>query len=100
MKALTKENFAEVVGTGITLVDFWAEWCMPCKMMMPILETLSDEVDADIVSVDTEDQKELTAEFGVSALPTFLVFKDGKEINRLVGMKKKEELKKVIEAEA
>jgi thioredoxin 1 len=96
MKALTKDNFDEVVGTGVTLVDFWAEWCMPCKMMMPILETLSGEVDADIVSVDTEAQKELTTKFGVTALPTFLVFKDGEEINRIVGMKKLEDLKEAL----
>ena len=69
---------------------------MPCKMMMPILETLSGEVDADIVSVDTEAQKELTTKFGVTALPTFLVFKDGEEINRIVGMKKLEDLKEAL----
>lgn len=98
MKELTKDNFDEAVATGVTLVDFWADWCMPCKMMTPILEGLSGEVDAEIASVDTEDQKELTNRFGVRGLPTFLVFKDGKEINRLVGVKKAEELKDVIEA--
>jgi thioredoxin 1 len=96
MKALTKDNFDEVVGTGVTLVDFWAEWCMPCKMMAPVLEELSGEVDAEIVSVDTEDQKELTSKFSVRALPTFLVFKDGVEIDRLVGVKNKNELKEVL----
>jgi len=98
MNPLTKDNFDEEIGTGVTLVDFWADWCMPCKMMTPILEELSGEVKATIASVDTEAQKELTARFNIQALPTFLIFKNGMEANRLVGMKSKEELKDALEA--
>jgi thioredoxin 1 len=97
MNALKKDNFDEAVATGVTLVDFWADWCMPCKMMAPVLEELSGEVDAEIASVDTEAQKELTSRFSVRALPTLLIFKDGEEINRLVGLKNKEELKAALE---
>lgn len=98
MESLTKDNFDEVVGNGVTLVDFWAEWCNPCKMMAPILEMLSNEVDVNIVSVDVEAQKELTNKFCIQSLPTFLVFKDGKEINRMIGVKNKNELKDIITA--
>ncbi|WP_291378803.1 thioredoxin [Demequina sp.] len=76
---LTTSTFDEVVSKdGIVLVDFWAEWCGPCKNFAPIFEA-SSETKTDIVhaKVDTEDQQELGAKFGVTAIPTLMAFRDG-----------------------
>ena len=76
---LTTETFDETVGKeGIVLVDFWAEWCGPCKRFAPIFEQ-SSETKPEIVhaKVDTEDQQELGAKFGVTAIPTLMAFRDG-----------------------
>jgi thioredoxin 1 len=75
---LTKDNFADTVtGTDIVLVDFWAEWCGPCRMFAPIFEKLAEE-NADIVfaKVDTEDQQALAAEFNIMSIPTLMIFKE------------------------
>lgn len=83
------------------LVDFWASWCMPCRMMSPILDELSQEM-ADklkIVKVNTEEaeNQELAAEYEIQSVPNMKLFKDGKVIAEFVGMKNKESLKKEIE---
>ncbi|MCC3761969.1 thioredoxin [Glycomyces sp. TRM65418] len=77
--ALTKDNFEETVtGNGIVLVDWWADWCGPCKMFAPTFEA-SSEKHADVVfgKIDTEDQPELSAEAGIQSIPTLMAFRDG-----------------------
>jgi len=77
--ALTKDNFEETVtGNGIVLVDWWADWCGPCKMFAPTFEA-SSEKHADVVfgKIDTEDQQELSAEAGIQSIPTLMAFRDG-----------------------
>lgn len=76
--ALTKDTFDETInGNDTVIVDFWAEWCGPCKMFAPTFEEVSDEHD-DIVfaKVDTEDQQELAMQFGIRSIPTLMVFRD------------------------
>lgn len=76
--ALTKDTFDETIsGNETVIVDFWAEWCGPCKMFAPTFEAVSDEHD-DIVfgKVDTEDQQELAMQFGIRSIPTLMVFRD------------------------
>ncbi len=75
---LTKDNFADTVtGNEIVLVDFWAEWCGPCRMFAPIFEKLAEQ-NTDIVfgKIDTEDQQELAGEFQIRSIPTLMIFKD------------------------
>ncbi|RRS01874.1 thioredoxin [Glycomyces terrestris] len=76
---LTKDNFeATVTGNGIVLVDWWADWCGPCKMFAPTFEAASEQHD-DVVfgKIDTEDQRELSMEAGIQSIPTLMAFRDG-----------------------
>jgi thioredoxin 1 len=93
---LTKENFAAEIQAGSPiLVDFWAEWCGPCKMIAPILDELAEEYagKARIGKVDIDQQQELAAQYGVSAIPTLLLFKGGQVAEQMVGARSKRDLK-------
>ena len=76
---LTMENFEETVtGDGITLIDFWAEWCGPCKMFGPIFEeTAAENPDATFAKVDTEVEQQLAGALGIMSIPTLMIFRDG-----------------------
>jgi len=88
-KEFTKENFqAEVLDTDKpVLVDFWAEWCGPCKMIGPVIDKVADELgeEASIGKVNVDDQKELAAEYGIQSIPTLLFFKNGEIKDKVVG---------------
>lgn len=89
---LTKENFdTEIAGETPILVDFWATWCPPCKMLMPIIEQLANESDGSyrIGKVNVDDSPELAMRYGVQNIPTMIVFKNGEEVNRAVGVRPK-----------
>jgi len=91
IKELTDNNFAAMVKNGVTLVDFWASWCMPCKMMAPILNETAEELGntAKIAKLDVDANRSSSAKYGVRSIPTLVLFKNGKEINRFVGVKTK-----------
>lgn len=80
---------------GLALVDFWAQWCGPCRMMSPIIEELFMEFDgrAKIAKVNVDQNYQLAQEYDVMSLPTFVFFKDGRETDRIVGVVSKEDLK-------
>ena len=88
---LSDLNFSAHVKTGVTLVDFWASWCMPCKMMAPILNEVADELEgsAKVAKLDVETHRASSAKYSVRNIPTMILFKNGKEINRFVGVKPK-----------
>ena len=95
---LDSGNYQHQLKNGIALVDFWASWCMPCKMMGPILNDVADGIDgkAKICKVDVQQHQDISAKFSVRNIPTLILFKNGKEINRFVGVKSKDFLMKEI----
>ncbi len=99
IKKLSDQNFDHQIKNGITLVDFWATWCMPCKMMAPVLNNLSEELtgNASIGKLDVDQNKAASLKYGVRSIPTLVLFKNGKEINRFVGVKTKDFLLKEIQ---
>jgi thioredoxin 1 len=95
MLQLNEANFHENIQNteGVVLVDFYADWCGPCRMLSKVLEELESVT---IYKIDTEESKNIATEFKVSALPSVVFFKDGKEVERLIGLRSARDLQRVI----
>lgn len=90
---LENENFNEVIGNGLTLVDFYAEWCGPCKMLSPIIEEVSNELtDIKFVKVNIDEHSDIAQKYGVMSIPTLIIFKDGQELDKSIGFLPKEDM--------
>lgn len=100
LKYLNDDNFQSEIAHGVTLVDFYADWCGPCRMVAPIMEELSLELhgQAKIAKLDIENAQKTTSSFGVTSIPTVILFKDGKEVKRVVGLRGKDDFKKMVTA--
>jgi|SaaInlV_200m_DNA_2_1039689.scaffolds.fasta_scaffold25973_2 thioredoxin 1 len=101
IKILNNKNFKSHSKSGIVLVDFWAPWCAPCKMMAPILNDLAGTVDDNvtIAKVNVDEQQDLSRKYNIRSIPTLLMFKDGKVINSFTGVKTKSFLLKQVKAQ-
>ena len=88
---LTSQTFDETVSQGITLIDFWAEWCGPCKMIAPMIDELSTEYDgkAKVVKINIDNEPDLAVRFNVNSIPTLPILKDGEEAQRFIGLTSK-----------
>lgn len=98
---VTDQTFKSEVesASGKVLVDFWAPWCGPCKMIAPVLEELDQEIGGEvkIAKVNVDNNPETAARFGVMSIPTLILFKDGEPVDKIVGFQSKEALKAVVD---
>jgi thioredoxin 1 len=91
---LTDKNFQHQTKNKVVLVDFWAEWCMPCRMMAPVLNDVAEELNGNayVGKVNIEQYQSLAQKYQIRNIPTMILFKDGKEVSRIVGVKSKQYL--------
>jgi thioredoxin 1 len=95
---LTNANFNETVAKGVSLVDFWAPWCGPCRMIAPIIEELAEDFDgkATIAKVNTDEEQDIATKYGIRSIPTILFFKDGEIVDQMVGAASKQAFEEKI----
>lgn len=98
----TDQSFSSEISDGLVLVDFWAPWCGPCKMIAPVLEELDAEMSATvkIVKVDVDVNQETASNFGIMSIPTLVLFKDGQPVDKVVGFNPKEALVELVNKHA
>jgi len=98
MKLITEETFETEIKKGVVLVDFYADWCGPCRMIAPLLEALSKELQgqASIVKLDVDHAQKIASTYEVMSIPTLILFSDGKEAGRIVGVCDAKALKEFI----
>jgi thioredoxin 1 len=98
IKHFTDDSFESEISKGVTLVDFHANWCGPCRMLAPVLEQVAKEIKgkASVGKIDIDNEQKTAAHFQITSVPTMILFKDGKEVNRLVGLRNAEAVKDFI----
>ena len=99
LKHYDLQGFEQDLNSGkVMLVDFWANWCIPCRMLGPVIEKLAGDYEgkAEIGKVDVDEQGELAMRYGVMSIPTVILFKDGQEVTRLVGVQPEESFVKLL----
>ena len=96
---LNDAGFDEAISQGVTLVDFWAEWCMPCRMQAPIMDELAGKItdQATVSKVNVDENPSTASKFGITGIPTSILFKDGAEVQRFVGVQSEEALRSAID---
>lgn len=95
---LTDDTFDGEIAKGTTLVDFWAEWCGPCRALAPVLDELSKEMPGvKIAKMNVDESSKVPAKFNVQSIPTMILFKDGQKVGQIVGLIPKNKIKEFIE---
>ncbi|HIV74572.1 MAG TPA: thioredoxin [Candidatus Pseudogracilibacillus intestinigallinarum] len=99
---VTDQNFTQETAEGLVLVDFWAPWCGPCKMIAPVLEELDGELGdkVKIAKLNVDDNQETAGKYGVMSIPTLLLMKDGNVVDQVVGFQPKEALAELVDKHA
>ena len=89
---LTPDNFEATTNSGVSLVDFWAPWCGPCRMIAPVIDELAEEFEgkANICKVNTDEQQDLAVKYGIRSIPTIIFMKDGEIVDQMVGASSKQ----------
>lgn len=103
MKELNNTSFADAINVSKpVVVDFWAAWCMPCKVFAPVFEELSSELGdiADFGKVNIDENNDLASKYGITSIPTLVVFKDGEEVDRLIGVNPKDVVANLVRKHA
>lgn len=98
IKKLTEDSFNKDISSGVTLVDFYADWCGPCRMLTPVLEKVAKDVKGKAVvgKLDIDHAQKVSSTFQVTSVPTLILFKNGKEVGRLVGLRDADAIKEFI----
>ena len=99
MKIVQSNEFAEVIkGEKPTIVDFFATWCGPCKMLSPILEKVEEDSDGkfNVVKVDIDESLDLARKYGIMSVPTMIVFKEGQEQEKMIGLRQKNQIEEAV----
>lgn len=94
---LNNEKFDDLISKGIVVVDFYANWCGPCKILGPVIEKLSQlENDVNFVKIDVDKHEEIARNYGIMSIPTLIFFKNGKQVNKHIGLINEERIKEII----
>ena len=93
---VTEENFKEVIQEGTVLLDFWATWCGPCRMLGPVLEEVAAEENITVGKINADEEEQLCEAFEISSIPALFLFKDGKLVRKTVGYMPKQAVKEFI----
>ena len=99
VKVYTSEDLKSDKLSGLTLVDFWATWCGPCRMVAPIVEELASETsDVTFAKVDVDENPDVAMGLGITSIPTLMLFKNGKLVDKLIGARPKQDIRQMIDA--